>query len=275
MKKVFNYLMVTALLLGVNVALVNAEEVSVTGSGNTDAEVTVGNVDTPVYDVNISWENFVFDWTYDAGNNQYNWVNHLNMSCSEITFGEVRDYNDFYGTYYSDATCKTVVELNNASNYQDSDVFYYHVGVGTVGANVYITDASSGGYITSTLTWNPENKYNFTTASFKYVKDTLTCVEIPKDAGVPEGEFYTNANCTGEKTPFSNLDNVTYYDWKSGEEEIPFNGNLNQEMAYNQIGDGTTNYRLTMELGVDRTKEITTPTAGDKIGTLTISIETH
>ena len=282
MKKAFNYLMIVLLLLIVNVVSVNAENVNVTEAGNTDAEVTVGDVERPVYDVNISWENFTFDWRYDIENETYKWTH---SDCQPITLDEYMK-DSFYedNIFATDASCRNVIYMPDEDSleklveiqteYQGTNLYYHPMAGEGKMSMIYITDSSTGGHVVPSVIWIPESKYDFTTASFKYIKDVPICISVyPYD---DEEEYFINEDCTGERIRVGNLPSETnFYELSSESFEVDFEGSELPSSAANNAGLGVKSYQIFMELGVDTTKTITTPTAGDKIGTLTIAIETH
>ncbi len=64
-----------AITIGVN-ALTTENITSVEeGSNSVDASVTVGNVETPVYEVEITWDGLTFDWSYNEYQQTFMWDN--------------------------------------------------------------------------------------------------------------------------------------------------------------------------------------------------------
>jgi hypothetical protein len=262
-----------------NLVLVNAETLS--GNGETEAEVTVGSVAVPVYSVEITWDNFVFDWKYDNNNNNFYWGNHgyctAATSLNEVPGEhEGQRYGFVYeNTFYSNDTCTTEISDKDAllDSLEAGNATAYYVSVDTE-ATINVYDTSTNGYVTVGFDWEAESKYNFTTANFKYYKDVESCVAIPT-ANVDEYGAFTNSNCSGERTLVANAPEGTqFYEYDIQWTATAFQSELPLE-AGTPAGYGIEGYTVGMTLDVDRTKTITTPTAGDKIGTLTISIETH
>ena len=285
MKKVFSYLLVIALVFGMGISFVNAEEYgheSFDGSGDTGAEVTVGDVDVPVYDVEVNWYNFVFDWKYYETTHEYGWMVHQNLDCNAYTFQEIV-YDDRFGVpFYTDAACSQPVNLEITSNYEQEDVFYTLEGVGDALASITIEDMSTNGYIEPTLTWNAEDKYDFTTVIITYFVDTPVCDVVDSYYYDEVTEAYTNSNCTGDKIETATAPAQTvFYEYLNDFQEVEYTGGEIPTTAKRSAAGGILYYPsydfydLHLKLGVDTTKTVTTPTAGDTIGTLTITITAH
>ena len=51
-------------------ATINSTE---TGKNLTDATVTVGTVEAPVYEVAVIWNDLTFNWVYDSETNDFGW----------------------------------------------------------------------------------------------------------------------------------------------------------------------------------------------------------
>ena len=198
MKNLFKYFALVAVLFGTNMALVNAEAANVTEAGDTDITVRVNNVEIPVYDVTINWQNFTYNWEYDNQSLSYKWMN------SEIFCNEIYDYTDYeekgdVGTLYTDDQCSNSQYFTNDKEIEeylvDNTLYYFYRDR----SHIMIEDESTGGYITPSFSWNPVDKYNFTTGKFAYNKAVLVCGEVNPEDYAEVTWAYTNSDCTGEK----------------------------------------------------------------------------
>ena len=297
MKKLFNYFMVAALMLTLNVALVSADDsVEVTEGGDTDATVTVGDVDVPVYNVIISWYNFTFDWKYDSTTNQHGWRTHGTCTAYDTTntasvLAEDPNFFNYYSFFEDNACTRPISGQEVAEAMQTGAIFYYyvyespHAGEGL--GYIIIEDMSEAGYAAPSLSWTPESKYDFTTASFTYEKVVPVCEEIDLATFDYVTEAYATSDCTGEKVSTANpQEGAKFYEFLHGRQDIQYTGGeIPFDARSSVVGGGIydpnlnntwkTNYDIHLELGVDTTKTITTPTANDTIGTVTITITTH
>ena len=290
MKKLFNYLLIIALVFGMGMSFVSAEgdgSDSMTQSGDTDAEVMVGTVETPIYDVEISWYNFVFNWVYDEQNMQYNWSRPMECVAADtledlpgVTEQErVQFVED--NTFYSDSNCTVIVD--NPGEYLENvsvTNYVYYLAV-TEEARINITDSSTRGYVTPSLLWTSEDKYEGTAATFSYIKEQAYCISADSTLlGATTG--YNNEDCLGQND----------YDWSTAEKlyvqkiaevATELNGEnvvLPLEAASNTCGAGCNNrdYAVRLELNHQYdvgNYDVPTPAANDTIGTVTITIETH
>ena len=298
MKKLFNYLLVIALVFGMGMPFVNAEGYGIaTGegyghvegmseSGDIDAEATVGNTQSPIYEVGLSWKNFVFDWKYDYESMTYDWVKH--RECTPV------DNLDLYDDYafYFDAACTEGIGYKEQAiaHLEDEPYVYYWAEQGY--AEVTIMDYSSGGYVTPSLQWLSEEKYEGTKATFSYLKkEASACEAIAFAEAVPnEPYLFTSSDCTGKRVAATN-ENVTYYELVMlSDVEIELDGEdvtLPRSAASNVLESGNTVlhienrnciYYVKLELHHQYdvgNYTVPTPAVGDTIGTVTITIETH
>ncbi len=282
MKNLFKYFVLIALLFSANVVLVNAENGGTHSdqNGDSNVNVTVGNVEVPVYNVEISWDDFIFDWKYDYETRTYNWGR---TDCAYID--PVVDWRPdvFYERdFYLNSSCTgNTISGEEVKATENKGMEFYYLTEGEA-PEIDIIDASEGGYITASLSWTPEEKYDFTTATFSYVKEQSTCVEIPATDVHEEAGAFTSSNCEGEKTFVANEPVGTkFYDWETNEVETEFDGELPLEADRGHQSTSFVEevheywYTVKANLSVDSTKTVTTPTAGEQIGTVTVSIETH
>lgn len=294
MKKLFKYFALVAILFSANIALVNAENANVTEAGDTDAEVTVGDVEVPVYDVTINWWDFTYDWKYNKETLSYNWVNHAS-SCEAISsysdYLDMKQYRDL-GTIYYDNECSEIYSGNTDTDIDIEE--YFESNAGNVEAKLYyffkseahmnIEDESTGGYISPSFTWTPEDDYAYTTGLFKYTRKRPVCGEVSPEYFNEVKSAYTSSDCTGEKILIAGAPSETvFYAYLNDVQEVEIaGGQIPYEDRMSAAGGAVlyyppmnNYYYVNFDLGVDSTKTVTTPTTGETIGTVTISIETH
>ncbi len=120
--------------------------------GGTDSEsqdVTVGEVDVPIYSVDIEWGDMVFDWKYNEETNEYNFESP--KQCEAFIYsGEATEQK-----MYSDNTCSSLVSNPVGSN------TYYRKEHGNDRVAVY--DESENGQIKARVSFTPEAKYAWIT----------------------------------------------------------------------------------------------------------------
>ena len=186
-------------------------------------EVTVGEVDASLgtYDIEITWDSFVFDYVYDEETDSYKWVTNIDGS-SETSLSI---YN------------------NNHINYP----------------------------IVPTITWTSAENYDFVKGVIK--EEAYICYETEYDEEkFNSGEIFNGTGCIEHNWTYPGLtfEADKYYEPRGGFVEIyenkPVGGNPSGE-------SGKYSYLLFISLENDSTKEAKTPTAGDTIGTFTITFE--
>ena len=216
------------------VGFVNAE---VTVEGDSSKNVTVGDVQTPVYAIDIGWSNMIFDWAYLSDTGSYGWKVH--PVCDYANVLDESDFDYLSGTLFTDDECTTEATV------YDDEATYYHMSDDFVTANVWMVDMSTGGTITPSLTYTPNSKYNFTTMSYTYTGMDNT-----------EHEF------AGGVLPSTS--------------RICAKGDIDEQTGA-LICDAVDvkGYSITFTPGIDTTKTITTPTSGETIGTLTFTFTTN
>ena len=218
------------------VCFVNAE---VTVDGSSNQNVTVGDVETPVYEVSVMWGSMVFDWAYLTDTGEYGWKIH--PECVEMSgmVGDEEFFNQYIEegkTLYSDDVCTVEkTTYNTGDKYyelQDPEPF------------IRVEDMSTGGKVTPSIDFSANNKYDFTTLAFKYYGmnaqyNTLNTSTLPADAR------FCSSNNIGQS------------------------GNLECNEDERFV------YSISIELGVDSSKTVTTPTTGETIGTITLTFASN
>ena len=230
MKKALIFLFAFIFALG----FVNAQDVTV--GGDSSQNVTVGDVDTPVYEVEIGWSNMVYDWAYLADTGTYGWRVH--PGCSYADIENAQGFENYTKQLYTDNTCTT-----EATTY-DSETDYYYVDY-DVASNIWIVDVSAFGRITPSINYTINNAYNFTTMSFTY--DGLDGAQHSLSTGtIPDAARICAAGEIDEQT-----------------------GAIDCGMH------ALDAYSINPKLEIDTSKTITTPTSGATIGTITVTFATN
>ena len=264
---------------------VNAETIDLENVSETGKSVIVGEVDVPVYSVDITWGDLTYDWKYDDVTKEYYWREQIN--CEKL-------YNDEYETLkhgyenrnlnlYWDDNCETelsygVYDFETAI----SQNVYYSQDKG--GGTISIVDNSANGEIVPSVSWTSEDKYNFVQGKFQYEGPFIYACDEIMDASELEylidngREIYTDSSCTLKSTDaeLTFEEGKYYYPAAGGTGFKDLQTNvLPDEARLQGAGNGSNigNYYLKLSLINDESKEVKPPVTGDKIGTVTISID--
>ena len=283
MKKILSIVVLVVTVIAFIPAVAYAETYNLNLNQNTSRNVAtnaiVGNVEAPVYEVEIDWYNFVFDWRYDQGTQKYNWANHT--ACSDILYWDDLEYSSIRA-FYSDSSCETYVD--------DSELIsgHYYYAYLSEDAMIDVFDGSTGGYVEVATLWNPASNYSYTNGQFYYL-DMDYCSLVTEDdwdealrAGFA---LYKNSNCTGtvynpEEETFQ--ENTYYTDVKAV--YVPYEGSSVPERARHcGLGEEINGVvycddhivNLKFMPVVDYSKTVTTPTIGETIGSVTLVLTTH
>lgn len=252
-------------------------------NNSSDASVTVGEVEVPVYSVEIDWNSFKFDWKYNRQTNKYEWQVGSNVSLIPLDeYFTNFNKDDFIENQFKichDSSCPNVIGDGVTYEMILSDIEHYYIkSVGDNTNHFHIGDYSTGGEIVPSVKWTSEVDYSYVDGIFKYEKLVERCELIEDEElfdeiiGLHFGMF-TDSSCTdfvgSSVTEYAD----GYYFLSSGTEfveletqKIPDDGRL----PLNQPNANW--YHLTLDLK-NKTQPTETPKAGDKIGTITITIE--
>ena len=278
-KKLFKVLFGMCLFMigfNVNAEVSNSQENMADGVGSDTQTVTVGEVETPVYNVNFYWTGLTFDWVYNDETQEFGWAP---AQYCDVHYDE---NGDLAGDrmVFNDENCEE--ELGYASNLQDVDGKYYLVRPESVYIN--IEDYSTYGQIVPTVEWKSNADYDYVEARFTHTEET--CVLIPSkevfDVALKYG-VYSDNTCAVEANS-STFEADTYYALVEREKvitggELPDTARRSAAGSIDEIEGFTfvdhafirNNYYLGLNL-VNKTAPTKTPTAGTAIGTITISV---
>jgi len=268
------------------------------GNNSTSANVTVGNVEVPVYRVELLWDSLTFDWIYDEHTKTFDWkaetlCEHFGGIKEEIE-DEINGEGSIYiSDLYTDSTCST-----KANAYDESVQGYYYLNDRNF-ASIRIRDHSENGVIVPSIEWNSSEKYSNVIGKIFYMnysqpvcsnidsEDMLNyalendvtlysdnaCSIVSDDANVTyeEGKYYAFVNIEAMKILEGNEvpDEARYaaygaiFDYRFTEIET----RLYEEdsWARKEI------YDLKFYIENDSKKETIVPIKGDVIGTITVT----
>lgn len=277
--------------LMLSVVSVQAETIdSVANDSNSvDNQVVVGDVATPNYMVDIYWEDLSFDWVYNYETNNFDWE--PSKVCSEI-FDSSENIEQYILSGDMDVyTNDSCTEL--ASEYDSGINEYYYLEERTF-VPIYISDFSENGQIVPSVEWQSETKYSYVNGKFRYIG--FSCVAVDEEVFEEVYEYgyyddmyvYSDSNCTER----IQVDSTTSYEEGMysvaivenelltsslpANARIPGMGGPGFDFDSNYLSNGYTGrggmYDLSLNLENDPDKEVVTPTAGDTIGAITITI---
>lgn len=161
-KKLFGALMLTTMFA--LPVFANADEVKEPADFNDEKTVVVGEVDTTVYQVDIEWGNFSYDWKYDRDTNKFGFK--ANLGCEGAgqmgdgnLITESLEYFKSNNLLYSDNTCSTL----QTSELVDGTAYYAKT---QVGGFVRILDESVNAKIKANASFTPSQDYGWISGKF-------------------------------------------------------------------------------------------------------------
>lgn len=246
------------------------------GNNSSNAAATVGTVEAPVYEVAVIWNDLTFNWVYDEEENSFGWAPVPICYGIEATEQNVQDALQRGEEVYTDIDCSERVYSYSAaaSEYYILD----HRETTVIG----IEDISQNGQIVPSIAWAADDKYSDVKANFSYVGEG--CVLIPTAAALDYAKeygavIYSDNACQTVSTATEFAANSMYtvakkmVDLTNG--EIPDSGRNSAAGSSGVDGlsfhlKGFARNQYFVHLGLEGGD--VTPTAGDKIGTITVSI---
>jgi len=259
------------------------------GNNSANAEVTVGNVAVPVYSVELTWMNLSFDWVYDSENNTYGWVS--TPSCEGYPpYGEginietdIREALASGKKLYTNNTC-----TNQIYEYDETvEEYYYSYTVPTM---IEIVDRSENGAIQPSITWNSTDEYSYVNGKFSYYGNHIECAVVNDE---DESEYlitknitiYDDNNCNNIAENVQEYIENKYYVFKTVGTDYTTPIEMTSDLIPLEARTGEMGYVYTefdspyhwsmyvIELDLENKEQpTTTPTAGDTLGTITVSI---
>ena len=248
------------------------------GDNSIDASVTVGEVDVPVYSVQISWQNFRFEWKYDKKLNSYGWKAAEICQPLNITTSESFDEFSADRIIYTDNACMT-----ETTSYDESITeYYYRLDDFSLtddnGAYILITDQTENGSITPSLTWNATEDYGYVEGKFSYfLRRENVCKPATKEDIETFSFVYSDNEC---KTEWIDADTIEYEEGKYfvvtevRDYTLLTTPTVPSAARVENDNSGIRTYELVLQLE-NKVQPQKTPTTGEKIGTVTISISAN
>lgn len=285
-KKLFNLLFgLCVFMIGttVNAETVSGAEDMPGGVGEDSQSVVIGSVETPVYNVSIYWSDLTFDWVYDEATESFGWS--PAKVCSPWSYLSDDEYNTVVanGTQlFTDEACSTA-----STGYSEDTEYFSLEERERVFFN--IEDYSLYGQIVPSIEWNAESSYSYVDAVF--MARPKMCIAVDKEEYYDEAltlntGLYSDSSCTiaaeaegytANKyyTNVRPLDGV-YIELTTA--EIPDSVRRSAAGVGAEVGDylfesseyAENNYTIAFTLE-NTTAPTSTPSAGDKVGTITIS----
>lgn len=140
---------------------------------NGTHDVTVGEVDQTVYEVDITWGDMTFDWKYNSEANTFNFKPAKSSEC--ISAGSLQGIEFYDQVFYdlqndknlfSDSTCSTLTEGELSEG-----VTYYKKSYTN---NIAVVDYTENGRVAVSASFAPEDSYNWVRGKIGYMQDTCT-----------------------------------------------------------------------------------------------------
>lgn len=264
--------------------IVRAETVDLENVTRTEQNVVVGEIDVPVYSVDIIWGDMTFDYKYNGYNGKYEWREQI--ECIKLESDSYYDSDS--SRIYMDSNCderyipseydslETLIDrgfYEAITKMDELEFGWVFAGEIQVHDGSHIRD-NYGGFITPTLTWTSENEYSYVEGDFLYT-DMCSLLNSDQLAElIAEGDsIYTDSGC--ENLEVDTLyPNDQYYGWveKIGHNKVTLP--VTSAMAGFMYGGDRTMYSAELKLKSVGNSNIM-PTAGDIIGRITVNIETR
>lgn len=106
------------------------------GSNSAQSSVTVGEVELPVYSVDINWENLQFDWSYNSETAEYEWI--------AAGADGVKTQNISIYDFSTGAKVEPYIYWNQAENYEFVNAKFQYEGVNEKGDGTAFYDMEEG-----------------------------------------------------------------------------------------------------------------------------------
>ena len=238
---------------------------------------------SPIYTVNITWDDLTFDWAYNEEKKSFGWEAH--GTCEEVYASDVEMYNSLLSNgkdvLYLDNKC-----MNKSNNYNET-VDTYYKKYKRSDAYITIEDLSERGQVVPTVKWNSNERYNNVNGVFKYLGNKCVPIETKAvyDVALDYG-IYSDSNCT-KAANNNGFEKNKYYALALSKnvitsEELPDNLRHNGDYGDETIDgvsfggfsyEGKTNiYSLYFNLE-NKSNLGFTPVQGEQIGSITISFK--
>ncbi len=150
--KIRNFLAASAAVA--SLAVVPAVNVFADSAGSTseNQDVTVGEVDYSVYDIDVSWGDMTFDWKYNETTEKYEFRPKV-VCQANVDGAEAWQLLQENGNLYTDNQC-TTLETGEISGSH-----YYQKAIS--GGKITVADNSTNGKVKATASFAPTTNYSW------------------------------------------------------------------------------------------------------------------
>lgn len=139
---------------------VNAEESIDPSTFNDEQTVVVGDVDSTVYSVDITWNDLSYDWKYDRATNSFDFKSSL--SCRAIEpeqKEELKEYITSGDKIYTNDQCSIETDLSHLAGTEDFEIENTYYVNEAPAPTIQIEDHSVNGRIKANATFAPSGSY--------------------------------------------------------------------------------------------------------------------
>jgi len=284
--------------LAANVDALESENLKelVDGTNSANAEVTIGTVEVPVYDVTIIWQDLTFNWAYDEETKEFGWRKPTVCTFYTSDREEAKEGLNEGVILYDDSACSNrVYGIEDSSSPEgnpatDHNYYYtYETNKSAIG----IEDFTLNGQIVPSISWDANDKYAHVEATFEYRQTESVCTLVSsEDMWDKAVEFdvtlYSDSSCSNAHNSESGYVANTYYAFVNAESMIKVTGEIPDEARYSAAGyadpsgyrfaeledsdNSKNNYTIYLSLKNDPAKEAVAPVSGEVLGNVTVSI---
>ena len=263
------------------------------GTTSASAEAKIGEIEVPVYNVFIIWQDLTFNWAYDEKTQEFGWKKPA--ICMEYTQdADEADHAmvELGMELYRDSSCENSIAATGLPEEGSSYYFLYETNKSTIG----IEDFTENGQIVPTVSWTASEKYSYVNGTLEYsIIDSVCQVINSQDmlsSAIEEGvTLYSDSNCSNVSDTIQNeyVDNM-YYAFIDVDTTEKVNGDIPDEARHSAMGGYRSEYSFTessyypgskdhyyIQLSLENdpekyAKEGMAPVTGDVLGSVTITI---
>jgi hypothetical protein len=134
------------------------------GVGTQSHNVVVGEIDEPIYSIDLNWGSMAFDWRYDNETESFDFVQQRGPGQAVSTMPDGYDWINAEknkGYIFEDEACRTMYNGEIVNN-----ELYYWCPIYLASGVVQITDNSTNGKVKASASFSPETNYNWVSGKF-------------------------------------------------------------------------------------------------------------